>query len=75
MTWLEYFPGERPAQVVAAVHAFCASTFKPTKKSAFAIGNVGAIKAACLDRSHKIRIIHWPVAPLLCARCRPDVVR
>lgn len=59
-TWLEYFPGERPAQVTAAVQAIRASTLKVGSKSGFAVGEVGAIKAACASRGHKIRIVHEP---------------
>ena len=60
VTWMEYFAGSREDQVVGAVQAIRASNIKPGGKSGFAIGNVGAVKAACADRKHKIRIIHWP---------------
>lgn len=60
VTWLEYFTGERPEQIVRAVQAIRASNFKPGGKSAFAIGGVGPIKQACVSKGHKIRIIHAP---------------
>lgn len=60
VTWLEYFAGDKPAQTVAAIQAIRASAIKPGAKSGFAIGNVGAIAAACKERQHKIRIIHSP---------------
>lgn len=60
VTWLEYFAGERSEKIVRAVHAIRASNFKPGGKSAFAIGGVGPIKQTCVDKGHKIRIIHAP---------------
>jgi hypothetical protein len=60
VTWLEYFAGNRPQKIQRAVHAIRASDFKPGGQSAFAIGGVGPIKQKCLDRNHKIRIIHQP---------------
>lgn len=61
VTWLEYFPGDRPQQIERAVQAIRASNFKPGRKSAFAIGGVGPIKQQCLANKRKIRIIHEPV--------------
>lgn len=58
-TWLEYFPGERTQQISEVVQAFRAS-LKVGTKSGFAIGNVGAIIAACVSRRHQIRIVHEP---------------
>ena len=60
VTWLEYFSGDEPQQIEAAVLAIRASNMSVGKKSAFAIGNVGAIKSECLAHKHKVRIIHWP---------------
>lgn len=60
VTWLEYFSGDRNAQVRNAVLAIRASNMLPTTKSGFAIGNVDAIHNACRQRQHKVRIIHWP---------------
>ena len=60
VTWLEYFPGDRNAQIVGAVHAIRASKMNPKPKSGFAVGKVAAIADACEARQHKIRIIHWP---------------
>lgn len=60
VTWLEYFRGDRDAQVRGTVLAIRASNMHPTTKSGFAIGNVDAIREACRQRQHKTRIIHWP---------------
>jgi hypothetical protein len=59
-TWAEYFPGERPECVAAAVKTIRRSSIKVTVRSGFAVGNVASIKDACLTDSgkHKIRIIH-----------------
>lgn len=59
-TWLEYFPGERQAQLAAAVQAIRASSLKVGSKSGFAIGEVAAVIAAGASRRHKIRIVHEP---------------
>ena len=61
VTWLEYFAGNRSEMLNAAVQALRASEYKPTPKSGFAIGQVGAIKATCEQYSAKIRIIHAPM--------------
>lgn len=61
VTWLEYFAGERPTQIIGVVRAIRASEITPGKQSGYAIGRVDAIKAQCTERKHKIRIIHWPV--------------
>ena len=60
VTWQEYFAGDQLTQITAAVRAIRASNLKPGGKSGFAIGNVATITAACTERRHKIRIIHWP---------------
>lgn len=60
VTWLEYFAGDRSEMLTAAVQALRASKFKPAPKAGFAIGQVGAIKATCLEYGAKIRIIHAP---------------
>jgi hypothetical protein len=60
VTWIEYFAGVRAVQEVAAVHAFRASNVTPGKNSAFAIGNVGGICAACNARPYTVRIVHSP---------------
>jgi hypothetical protein len=59
-TALEYFPGDRQAQIVAAVQAMRASSLTIPKKSGFAIGQVQRIKATCLTQRHNIRIVHEP---------------
>lgn len=60
-TWLEYFPGEREDQTIAAIKAIRASRLIVTPKSGFAFGKVGDIQSACIKRStNKIRIIHTP---------------
>lgn len=60
VTWLEYFAGDHSEMLTAAVQALRASEFKPSPKSGFAVGQVGAIKATCLEHGAKIRIIHVP---------------
>ena len=60
VTWLEYFAGDHQARIVAAAQAIRASAMTVGKKSGFAVGGVGPIKAQCLDRGHKIRVIHSP---------------
>ena len=60
VTWLEYFSGDRSAQVRSAVLAIRASEMHPTTKRGFAIGKVAAIADTCEARQYKIRIIHWP---------------
>jgi hypothetical protein len=59
-TSLEYFPGDRQAQTVAAVHAMRASRLAIPKRSGFAIGQVQKIKATCTAKRHNIRIVHEP---------------
>ena len=61
-TWLEYFPGERDSQIVAAVQAMRASNLNISRKSGFAIGNVGRIEhtAAASEKAYKLRILHEP---------------
>src|SRR5262245_48626236 len=59
-TWLEYFPGERRDQIVAAVMAMRASNLNIAPRSGFAIGTVKKIKAACASKHHTIRIVHEP---------------
>jgi len=59
-TSLEYFPGDRPAQITGAVQAMRASRLTIAAKSGFAIGQVQRIKAACLTQRHNIRIVHEP---------------
>jgi hypothetical protein len=60
-TWLEYFPGDRENQKIAAVQAMRASKLVVTSKSGFAFGKVGDIQSACINRgTNKVRIIHTP---------------
>lgn len=59
-TWVEYFGGTWCQQVEQAVRATRASSLDVKPKSAFAIGNVGAIKSACSEKSYKVRIVHEP---------------
>ena len=54
VTWLEYFEGDRPAQVIKSVKAIRASNLKPGGRSGFAIGKVSAVTTACAERKHKI---------------------
>lgn len=60
-TSLEYFPGDRQAQIVGAVRAMRASNLNISPKSGFAIGNVGKIAAAAA-KSYTLRILHEPSA-------------
>jgi hypothetical protein len=59
-TWLEFFPGALADALVLAIKAIRASDIDVRPKSGFAVGNVGKIKAACLEdaRKHRIRIVH-----------------
>jgi len=59
-TWLEYFPGARPEQIVGAVQAMRASKLEIKTKSGFAIGNVGEIITTALERQYSIRVLHEP---------------
>jgi hypothetical protein len=60
-TWLEYFAGDRPAQITAAVQAIRASKLSPGGKSGFAITKVAALSKACEVRTNrKIRVVHEP---------------
>ena len=59
VNWLEYFDGTEPDQLAATACAI--SRVRAVRPShAFAIGNVGEIKAACFDYDLKVRIIHEP---------------
>ena len=60
VTWLEYFEGDRPAQVIKSVKAIRASNLRPGGKSGFAIGEIAAVTTACAERKHKIRVVHEP---------------
>jgi hypothetical protein len=60
VTWLEYFDGSRWQQIVDAIRAIRASALETKPKSAFAIGQVGAIKTVCESRQVKVRILHEP---------------
>lgn len=57
-TSLEYFSGDRHAQIIGAVQAMRASRLTIPTKSGFAIGQVQKIKATCLAHQHNIRIVH-----------------
>jgi hypothetical protein len=59
-TSLEYFPGNREAQIAAAVKAMRASNLHISPKSGFAIGNVGKIAEAAAARAYSIRVLHEP---------------
>jgi hypothetical protein len=59
-TWLEFFKGTRPENIIAAVKAVRASRVVVKPRSGFALGQVEKIKARCVaDKGkHKIRVIH-----------------
>jgi len=57
-TWLEFFPGSHQESLVLAIKAIRSSNINVRPKSGFAVGNVGEIKTVCLERRHKIRIVH-----------------
>lgn len=57
VTWIEYFTGAVPEQILGAIQATrAAQDCRP--KSQFAIANVGKIKAAAAGADAKIRIVH-----------------
>lgn len=60
VNWLEYFEGDRDAEIRASVMTF-RSTLKVGTKSAFGIGNVGKIKEICRSRGANVRIVHEPM--------------
>lgn len=59
-TSLEYFSGDRSAQISAAVRAMRASKLNIPPKSGFAIGKIGDI-AQVSSSKYKLRILHEPV--------------
>jgi hypothetical protein len=59
VTWVEYFPGDKAAQIVAAVRAFRA-THSAGGKSAFGIANVGILHEKCLSKGSRVRVTHEP---------------
>jgi len=59
LNWLEYFQGMHTANITASIHMF-RNTLDVRPKSAFAIGKVEKIKAVCISRGAKIRIVHDP---------------
>jgi hypothetical protein len=59
VTWLEYFAGAHTEQCTAAVRALRAS-LKIQSNDGFAVGRIEGIKARCLSRRHRIRVVHAP---------------
>jgi hypothetical protein len=57
-TWIEYFAGNKPAQVALAVKAVRASNLTVKTKSGFAIGVVKEIVSGCECIKIRIRILH-----------------
>lgn len=57
--WVEFFDGERDHQVRQAADSIGA-TIKVTRRSGFALGNVGRIKGTCAAAKAKVRILHEP---------------
>lgn len=64
-TWVEHYGSKSNATYKIAGAHFRESlqSKKLGPKSYFAIGNVGATKAACISREKKIRIVHDPDGP------------
>lgn len=59
VNWLEWFEGERAAQITASVMMFRRSIDVGTK-SAFGVGNVGKIKDVCRGCGANVRIVYEP---------------
>jgi hypothetical protein len=59
VTWCEYFAGTSDEQFRRAVTAFNRD-YRPSPKSRFAVGNVGAAHAAAAECDVRIRIVHEP---------------
>jgi hypothetical protein len=58
VNWLEYFP-DAETRIRDCVWAMRKAR-KLGSKSAFAVGQVGAVKQVCLARSFKVRVIYEP---------------
>lgn len=58
--WLEFYPGQRAAQIAASIATF-KGTISVSKNAMFAVGNVGAVREACASMSAPVRVIHAPV--------------
>jgi hypothetical protein len=56
-SWVQHFQGEKRVAVAAAMEEF-AGVFEVKRKDRFALGAVGAIKAACAGEGVKVRIVH-----------------
>jgi hypothetical protein len=59
VNWIEWFGGDREANIRAAVKMF-RSKLKVGSKSAFGIGNVAKIKDVCRANGASVRIVHEP---------------
>lgn len=59
VNWLEYYAGDRNAQLCEVVKAIRRNR-EIGKKSAFGIGNVGTIKSICRDHGATVRIVFSP---------------
>jgi hypothetical protein len=60
--WLEFYPGNREDQIGAAIAKF-GTVLTVRKTSAFAVGKVGEVKAACAKFSVSVRVVHAPIEP------------
>jgi hypothetical protein len=61
VNWLEYYEGDRDAQIRLSVWAIRASFPNPLgPKSAFGIANIARIKEIALSAGARLRIIHEP---------------
>ena len=58
-SWLEFFCGSF-LECIAAVAAAMSKTRKIGPQHAFAVGNVGGVRAACAEYGMEVRILHEP---------------
>ena len=59
MNWLEHYPGDHKARIQAVVNNLRANLdIRP--KSAFGIGNVGALEDRCNDNGATVKIVYAP---------------
>jgi len=64
-SWIEYYSGMNRAEQIAATITAFKSAISVKKSAAFALGNVGKIKAACSRYSVNVRVLHEPDPPHL----------
>ena len=60
VTWIDYFGGDRPKNIIASVHQL-RSVMCVGESAAFAIGKVGKIKSVCTaSGANAVRIVYSP---------------